>query len=314
MDPLIKVDNLTKIFGTYLSKARVTSLRDITFNVKKGERVCLFGPNGAGKSTIMKALMGLVNVSKGSISINGIDARKDPVAIKKMIGYLPSELAFYPNIPCKESLFHFALLRGLSWNEAKKEANELLQLVGLSNWWDLPPKLMSSGMKQRFSLALAIVGDPEIILFDEPIAFIDVQGKMKIYQLVHDYVNKSDKTVIMSTHNIQDALIMSDRLIVIDKGKIILDGPITKVINEKCRLMEIILSEEKPSEKEIYRVIGEEDYEISGRKILVRSDNALQISTMIINKLQENKISVFSFRPFVEQRREKQSNNKEDNV
>jgi ABC-type multidrug transport system ATPase subunit len=314
MDPLIKVDGLTKIYGTYLSRARVTSLRDITFSVKRGERVCLFGPNGAGKSTIMKALMGLVNPSKGSILINGIDARKNPVEIKKIIGYLPSELTFFPDISCKDSLFHLALLRGLTRNEAKKEVNELLELVGLAKWWDLPPKLMSSGMRQRFSLALSIVGDPEIILFDEPIAFIDVQGKMKIYQLVHDYVNKSEKTVIMSTHNIQDALIMSDRLIVIDKGQIILDGPITKVINEKCRLMEIILSEEKPSLKEIKRVIGEEDYEISGRKILVRSDNALQISTMLVNKLQENKIPVFSFRPFVEQRRTKQETNKEENT
>ncbi len=313
MDPLIKVDGLTKIFGTYLSRARVTSLRDITFSVKKGERVCLFGPNGAGKSTIMKSLMGLVNPTRGSILINGIDVRKNPIAIKKMIGYLPSDLTFYPEIPCKDTLFHLALLRGLTWNEAKIEANKLLELVDLSKWWDLPPKLMSSGMKQRFSLALAIAGDPEIILFDEPIAFIDVQGKMKIYQLVHDYVNKSEKTVIMSTHNIQDALIMSDRLIVIDKGQIILDGPITKVIKEKCRLMEIILSEEKPSEKEIKRVIGDEDYEISGRKILVRSDNALQISTIIVNKLQENKIPVFSFRPFVEQRRKKQDNSMEDN-
>lgn len=313
MDPLIKVDGLTKIYGTYLSRARVTSLRDITFNVKKGERVCLFGPNGAGKSTIMKALMGLVNPTKGSILINGINARKHPVAIKKMIGYLPSDLDFYPDIPCRESLFHFALLRGLSQKEAKNETNELLEMVGLSKWWDLPPKLMSSGMKQRFSLALALVGDPEIILFDEPIAFIDVQGKMKIYQLVHEYVNKSEKTVIMSTHNIQDALIMSDRLILIDKGKVILDGPITKVINEKCRLMEIILSEDKPSEKDIKRVIGEEDYELSGRKILVRSDNALQISTLIINKLQENKIPVFSFRPFVEQRRDKKQEEPKEN-
>jgi ABC-2 type transport system ATP-binding protein len=312
MDPLIQVDGLTKIYGTYLSRARVTSLRDISFDVKKGERVCLFGPNGAGKSTIMKAIMGLVNPTNGSVSINGFNVRKNSIQIKRMIGYLPSELNFYLDTPCKNSLYHFALIRGLTDLEARKEVKRLLDLVELSKWWDLPPKLMSSGMRQRFSLALALVGDPPLILFDEPIAFIDVQGKMKIYQMVHNYIKESEKTVIMSTHNIQDALIMSDRLVVIDKGQVILDGPITEVINEKCQLMEIILSEEKPQEKEIKQIIGEEDIEISGRKILVRSSDALQISIIIVNKLQENKIPVFSFRPFVEQRR-KQSNRTKEN-
>jgi ABC-type multidrug transport system ATPase subunit len=313
MEPIVEVEGLTKVFGTYLSRARVTSLRDISFKVSKGERVCLFGPNGAGKSTIMKAIMGLVSVTTGSITINGIDLGRNPLKVKEMIGYLPSELTFYLDTPCKESLYHFALLRGMSSVEAKEEVNKLLDLVGLTRWWDIPPKLMSSGMKQRFSLALALIGNPPLILFDEPIAFIDVQGKMKIYQLVHDYIQEKDKTIIMSSHNIQDALIMSDRLIILDKGQIILDGPITKVINEKCRLMEIILSEEKPSEKEIKRVIGKEEFELSGRKILIRSPNALQISIEIVNKLQENKIPVFSFRPFIEQRRTRDKDSKEEN-
>jgi len=164
---------------------------------------------------------------------------------------------------------------------------------------------MSSGMRQRFSLSLAIIGDPEIILFDEPVAFIDVQGKLKVYQLVQDYVKDKAKTVIMSTHNIQDALVMSDRLILMDRGQIIVDGPITEVISKRCKSMEIILSQDAPSKKEIVKVIGEEDFELSGRKILVRSEDALQISTSIVNRLHENKISVFSFRPFVEQRRTK---------
>ncbi|MCK5299289.1 MAG: hypothetical protein KAJ76_10305, partial [Candidatus Heimdallarchaeota archaeon] len=159
-------------------------------------------------------------------------------------------------------------------------------------------------MRQRFSLSLSIIGDPEIILFDEPIAFIDVQGKLKIYELVHNYVMDSAKTVIMSTHNIQDALVMSDRLILMDKGRIVIDGPITDVITKRCKSMEIILSQDAPTEKELIKVIGEEDFAISGRKILIRSKDALQISTSIVNRLQENNISVFSFRPYVEQRRD----------
>ncbi len=300
MTPIIKVENVSKIFGRYISRARVTSLRDINFTVKKGERICLFGPNGAGKSTLMKAIMGLLKPTQGQIYIKDFNVRWNPLKVKQNIGYLPSDLNFFLNTPCKESLFHFGILRGLSRKAAKEETDRLLELIGLSKWWDLPPKLMSSGMRQRFSLSLAIVGDPEIILFDEPIAFIDVQGKLKIYELVHDYVTDSAKTVIMSTHNIQDALVMSDRLILMDKGRIVIDGPITEVITKRCKSMEIILSQDAPTEKELIKVIGEEDFAISGRKILIRSKDALQISTSIVNRLQENKISVFSFRPYVE--------------
>ena len=311
MDPLIRIDNLSKIYGTYLSRARVTSLRDITFDIQKGERVCLFGPNGAGKSTVMKAIMGLIKPSKGKILVNNINAYRNKLTVKKLVGYLPSELNFFLDVPIKESLYHFGLLRGMKRADAKIEVENLLEMIGLAKWWDLPPKLMSSGMKQRFSLALAIIGDPEIILFDEPISFIDVQGKMKIYQLVHDYVSDSNKTVIMCTHNIQDALVMSDRLIVLDKGRIIIDGPITDVISKRCKSMEIILTEEKPDPEQIRSIIGDEKYELSGRKILVKSEDALQYSTTLVNRLQQNRIPVFSFRPFVEQRREK-AEEKED--
>jgi len=303
MDPIIRVENVSKIFGRYISRARVTSLRDIDFTVEQGERICLFGPNGAGKSTLMKAIMGLLKPTQGQIYIKDFNVRWNPLKVKQSIGYLPSELDFFLNTPCKESLFHFGILRGLSRKVALQETDRLLELIGLSKWWDLPPKLMSSGMKQRFSLALAIIGDPEIILFDEPVSFIDVQGKLKVYELVHNYVRDSAKTVIMSTHNIQDALIMSDRLILMDRGRIVVDGPITEVITKRCKSMEIILSQDAPSEKELVRVIGEEDFTISGRKLLIRSKDALQISTSIVNRLQENKISVFSFRPYVEQRR-----------
>ncbi len=305
MGPIIRVEKVSKIFGRYISRARVTSLRDIDFTINKGERICLFGPNGAGKSTLMKAIMGLTKPSQGQIYIKDYNVRWNPLRVKQSIGYLPSELNFYLNTPCKESLIHFGILRGLSRKDAKQETDRLLELIGLAKWWDLPPKLMSSGMRQRFSLSLAIIGDPEIILFDEPVAFIDVQGKLKVYQLVQDYVKDKAKTVIMSTHNIQDALVMSDRLILMDRGQIIVDGPITEVISKRCKSMEIILSQDAPSKKEIVKVIGEEDFEFSGRKILVRSEDALQISTSIVNRLQESKISVFSFRPFVEQRRTK---------
>lgn len=303
MNPLINIDNLSKIFGTYISRARVTSLRDISFQVNRGERVCLFGPNGAGKSTIMKSIMGLIKPTKGKILVKDYNAFRKQLLVKKVIGYLPSDLNFYLDTPCEESLYHFGTLRGLPRKEVKDEVKRLLKMVGLEKWSDLPPKLMSSGMRQRFSLALAIIGEPEIILFDEPVSFIDVQGKLKIYQLVQEYVKDESKTVIMSTHNIQDALIMSDRIIVIDRGQIIIDGPITEVVTQRCKSMEIILAINKTSKKQIEQAIGEVNYELAGRKIIIKADDALQISVDVVNKLNSNKIEVFSYRPFVEQRR-----------
>ncbi|NHJ05334.1 MAG: ABC transporter ATP-binding protein [Candidatus Heimdallarchaeota archaeon] len=303
MDPIIKIENLTKIFGRYVSRARITSLRNISFEINAGERVCLFGPNGAGKSTIMKSIMGLIKPSSGKVSVNGLNVRKNQLKIKRMIGYLPSDFNFFVDTPCGESLMHFAILRGLKWKEAKQEVDRLLEIVGLTKWWDLPPKLMSSGMKQRFSLAMTLVADPDIILFDEPVSFIDVQGKMKIYQLVQEYVESKEKTILMSTHNIQEAMILSNRVIVVDRGQIIVDGPIVDVVTNRCKKMEIILSDENPPLSSVKIALEEFDYEISGRKILIKSEEALQKSVDIINQLNNNKIPVFSFRPLIEQRR-----------
>lgn len=303
MDPIISVEHISKTFGRYISRARVTSLRDVSFQIKQGERVCLFGPNGAGKSTIMKSIMGLIRPTTGDIYVKGINVRTNPLAVKRMIGYLPSDLNFFTETSCSDSLFHFGILRGLSRKDAKTEVTRLLEMVGLSKWWDLPPRLMSSGMRQRFSLAMAIIADPEIILFDEPVSFIDVQGKMKIYQLIQEYVDTKEKTIIMSTHNIQEAMTLSDRIIIIDRGQIIIDGPIVEILTQKCRKMEIILSEEKPPEDLIRQAIGDVEFDLSGRKILITSENALQESITIINHLNDFGIPIFSFRPFVEQKR-----------
>ncbi|MHA1126176.1 MAG: ABC transporter ATP-binding protein [Candidatus Heimdallarchaeota archaeon] len=301
--PVISVKDVSKIFGRYISRARVTSLRNINFDVYQGERICLFGPNGAGKSTIMKAILGLIRPTSGKVFVKGMNVRRNQLKIKKIIGFLPSDLNFFLDTPCRESLVHFAILRGMPFREAKEEADRILEMIGLKKWYDLPPKLMSSGMRQRFSLAMAIIGDPEIIFFDEPVAFIDVQGRMKIYQLIQDYTKDRERTLIMSTHNIQEAMIMSDRIIVIDRGQILVDGEISEVVTSRCKSMEIILSDERPSPKIVEDILGDVEYEISGRKIIVKAENALQISIDIINKLQENHISVFSFRPLVEQKR-----------
>ena len=312
-EPVISVQDVSKTFGRYISRARVTSLRNINFDVYEGERICLFGPNGAGKSTIMKAILGLVRPTSGRVFVKGMDVRRNQLKIKQIIGFLPSDLNFFVDTPCSESLLHFGLLRGMKMKEAKKEVDRILEMIGLKKWYDLQPKLMSSGMRQRFSLAMAIIGDPEIIFFDEPVAFIDVQGRMKIYQLIQDYTKKRNKTLIMSTHNIQEAMIMSDRIIIIDRGQILVDGEISEVVTSRCKSMEIILSDEKPPKKIVKDILGNIDYDISGRKIIVKSEDALQISIDIINKLQENRISVFSFRPLVEQKRIKQDDVEEIN-
>lgn len=303
METIISLENVTKTFGWYISRARVTSLRDVSIEIKQGERVCLFGPNGAGKSTIMKIIMGLIKPTSGNVYVNGLNVRRNMLKVRRSIGYLPSDLNFFLEVPCRESLVHFGVIRGLSWEVANKEADRLLEVVGLQKWYDLQPKLMSSGMRQRFSLALTIIADPDIILFDEPVSFIDVQGRMKINQLIQEYIVRKNKTIIMSTHNIQEALILSDRIIIIDRGQIIADGPIAETVRSKCHSMELILADDAPDTHDINSAIEGYDFKITGRKIFVRSDNTLQDSVEIINKLQEAKIPVFSYRPLVEQRR-----------
>lgn len=211
---MIEIKKLTKQADNKLI------LRGIDLSVKKGETVAILGPNGAGKSTLLKVLATLIKPSSGFVKINGMDLKKDHIAIKKMFGYLPHSSLLYEQYSPLENLVFFGNLYGVK--DAEKRAIELVKEVGLSFFLNEPVKNFSRGMIQRIAIARAIVHDPPLLFLDEPHTGLD-QGAISILNNVILSMKEKGTTTLMVTHDFKQAAEICDRIIIVKNGKIVDD-------------------------------------------------------------------------------------------
>lgn len=215
MPELIEIRNLTKKFGSF------TAVNSINFSIRQGEILGFLGPNGAGKTTTIKMINGLLKVSSGLVSIKGLDARKNRREIKKIMGYMSQKFSLYPLLTSLENIEFFGGISGLNRHDIQKKKEEIQLRIPLAvltqKIVDIPP-----GVKQKIALFVCLMTDPEIILLDEPTSGVDPEVRrnfwMEIYQL-----KKSGKTILVSTHNL-DEVEYADRIIIIHRGEIILEG------------------------------------------------------------------------------------------
>ena len=196
-------------------------LGGVDFQVDTGETVALVGPNGAGKTTILRCLLGLVGF-EGQITIDGIDVRRDPVAAKRRVGYMPQVPVFCEETPLGALAF-VAALRGLP----AKAAAPLLARVGLEAHARRSVRTFSTGMRQRLSLAAALVGDPTLLVLDEPTASLDLKGQIEIVALLHA-LQAEGRTVVMSSHRAEEIRALAQRMIVLDEGRIVAAGAVAE--------------------------------------------------------------------------------------
>ena len=215
----IIVQNLVKKFDD------VTAVDDLSFEVKEGELFGLLGPNGAGKTTTIKILVGLLKKTSGSAKIGNYDIEKDEKTIKKMIGVCPQEPAYYKFLTGQENIELFANLHGMSKSDIKSRTQMLLDQVGLSESADRKAGKYSGGMIRRVSLAMALINDPEIAFLDEPTVAMDPQSRHAVWDFIKQ-LKELKKTTILTTHYIEEAEMLCDRVGIIDHGKLIaLDTP-----------------------------------------------------------------------------------------
>lgn len=210
----VKVENLTKLYGE--NKA----VDDISFNINSGEVVGFLGPNGAGKSTTMKIITGCIASDSGEVLINGVNIKDDMTALKKTIGYLPENNPLYLNMYVKEYLEYSAQMY-LPKSEVKKAVDEAVEAVGLGEHQFKKIGELSKGYKQRTGIARAMVHNPSILILDEPTTGLDPNQIVEIRNLIKEL--GKEKTVILSTHIMQEAEAVCDRAIIINKGKIVAD-------------------------------------------------------------------------------------------
>lgn len=210
----ITILNLTKKYGDQLA------LDNVSFSIQKGEVVGLLGPNGAGKSTLMKSVTGAILPTSGEIEVDGFSVLKQPIETKKKIGFLPENNPLYYEMYVKEYLQFVANLR----KENKQRIEEVIQKVGLTPESHKKIGQLSKGYKQRVGLAQAILSNPEILILDEPTNGLDPNQILEIRDVIRE-IGKS-KTVILSTHIMQEVEALCSRVILLNKGKVISDSPI----------------------------------------------------------------------------------------
>ena len=213
---MIKAENLTMHYGP------VVALRNVSFEVKKGEIVGLLGPNGAGKSKTMKILTSYLHPTKGTAKVGGIDVLANPLGVRKIIGYLPEMLPLYMDMEVRSYLSFVARARGLTGARLRERTNVVLDACGLRPMYRKVIRELSKGFKQRTALAQALIHDPDIIILDEPTSGLDPHQIVEIRQLIKHLAE--GKTVILSTHILQEVEATADRIVIINQGRIVGDG------------------------------------------------------------------------------------------
>jgi len=212
----IEISGLTRKFG------ELTAVDGIDLTVGTGELFSVLGPNGAGKTTTIKMLCCLLRPSGGTATILGHDIREDPLAVKRVIDVSPQETAIAEHLNAQENLKLMAGLHGLGKQEATRRAYELLDLMGLTDRAGDRVKKYSGGMKRRLSIAMALVSDPQVLFLDEPTLGLDPQARRAIWEHIEGL--KGTKTVVLTTHYLEEADALADRIAIIDEGKIVAKG------------------------------------------------------------------------------------------
>lgn len=215
---MIQVKNVTKKYGSF------KAIDDISFEVKDGEVVGFLGPNGAGKSTTMNMITGYIDPTQGQIIVNGVDVGKRPRKAKKQIGYMPESVPLYQELTVREFIRYMAELKLVKHKDIKGEVNKVIEEVGLKDVENKLIRNLSRGYKQRVGIAGALVGNPDVIILDEPTVGLDPKQITEI----RDLIKKLGKnhTVILSSHILSEVSQICERVIIINKGKIVaIDTP-----------------------------------------------------------------------------------------
>lgn len=244
----VKVEGLTKVFG--LQKA----VDNISFEVKKGDILGFLGPNGAGKSTTMKIITCFIPPTSGQAFVNGISIQDNPIAVRRSIGYLPEHNPLYLDMYVREFLSFIAKVHNIPKDNIKSKVDEMVELTGLTKESRKKIGQLSKGYRQRVGLAQAMIHNPDVLILDEPTSGLDPNQLVEIRELIKT-IGK-DKTVILSTHIMQEVQAMCNRVVIINNGKIVAnDTPENLQTAEKDQVIITVEFAEKVTKKKLQGIL-----------------------------------------------------------
>jgi ABC-2 type transport system ATP-binding protein len=294
MSNIIEVRDLKKYFGK--GEKLVKAVDGISLEIHENEIFGFLGPNGAGKTTSLRMIIGLLKPDAGNISINGQDPHKNGKELKKMLGIIPQSLTFYDDLTVEENMWFLAKIYDVPKEEAKNRIDSLISKVGLEEKRKHLARNLSGGLQRRLNLILGLVHDPKIILCDEPTPGLDPQSRVAVWEVIKDLPSQG-KTVILTTHFMEEADRLSDRVAIIDHGKIlVLDTPkkLKSSIGEGD-LMEFSLNEEGNLDSLVQSLKtfeGIEDTYISSGYVVIRALDVVSRLSRILNFIESQNWTV----------------------
>lgn len=283
----VQIKNLIKDYG------KVKAVRNISFEIKKGEIFGFLGPNGAGKTTTINCICQLSTFNSGSITVNGFDVKKDYLDARRQIGLSPQEIQFDPFFPIFKVLVYQAGYFGVRVADAKKRAEKLLKEFDIWDKRNLTMRALSGGMKRKFSIIKALMHSPQILILDEPTAGLDVDSRFELWDFIRD-LNKKGITIILTTHYIEEAEKLSDRIGIINKGKIIKLDKTSDIIDELSHnVISIYLDEEVKLPKEFKKF----KYKYKDHRIdlMVSKQGQSKVLREAVKLLEDNNITISNF-------------------
>ena len=223
---IIAMEGLTKRYGAF------TAVNRLTLSVKQGEVFGLLGPNGAGKTTTTLMLLGLTEPSEGRAAISGVDCTREPIKVKRIVGYLSDNMGFYPDMTGRENLRLTGRMNGLKGNALESRIAAMLERVGMTDAADKKTGAYSKGMKQRLGIADILMKDPSVLIMDEPTNGIDPEGMRELMTLIRELAEVDGKTILISSHQLHQIQQICDRVGIFVKGRLIACGQIGELARQ----------------------------------------------------------------------------------
>ncbi len=290
---VIEVRGLTKAYGP------IVAIRDVSFEVEEGEIIGFLGPNAAGKTTTMRILTGFSPPSRGVARIAGFDVRRDPIEVKRRVGYLPESVPLYPEMLVAKFLHYVAAVRGIPRRERSREVDCVIERCGLESMRRRVIRNLSKGYRQRVGLAQALVGNPPVLILDEPTVGLDPKQIIEIRDMIRSLAK--EHTVLLSTHILPEVTMVCERVIIIHRGRIVAQDSVSRLAQEAENEVQIeVLAGGTPDE--VLRVLravpdvvgvsaqGAEAYIVkasAGRPVAERAASALVGAGLAVRGIQE---------------------------
>ncbi|HXT10799.1 MAG TPA: ATP-binding cassette domain-containing protein [Candidatus Angelobacter sp.] len=287
----IEVENLSKRFGDFVA------VNAINFSVEHGEVFGLLGPNGAGKSTLIRMLTTLVPPSSGTARVNGFDILRDPNGVRQSIGVIPQAMTSDLDLSAEENMSIFAKLYGIPREKRQRTIRQLLRDVDLEKWADKPVKMFSGGMRRRLEIARGLVHEPKIFFLDEPTTGLDPVSRVAVWDMLARLKRERDLTILVTTHYMDEADKLCDRIAIVDHGKLAaLDSPLKlKTSIPGKNVLEVSFSDVPPDWSETLAALPEvAEVKAHENVFRISSNNGPRTTVAVMEAAREAKTTVQS--------------------